>query len=224
MGEMIEFAANGGSLQGYLAKPEGGGNGQGVVVVQEWWGLVPHIKDIADRFAAAGYVALAPDLYRGETTTNPDEAGRKMMALNIDQAATDLRGAVEAIRAQGGADKVGVVGFCLGGQLALYTATVSPRVAACVDFYGVHPNVKPDFSKLDCPVLGLFGKNDDFVSPEAAKGLVEAIESAGKSIEHHSYDAGHAFFNDTRPEAYHEAAAKDAWQRTLDFFGQHLAA
>ena len=222
MGEMIEFAANGSALKGYLAKPEDGGNGRGVVVIQEWWGLVPHIRDIADRFAKAGYVALAPDLYRGESTTSPDDAGRMMMALNIEQTEKDLKSAVEALKEHGGAKSVGVVGFCLGGQLALFAATASSDVRACVDFYGVHPNVTPNFSKLSCPVLGLFGAHDDFVNPETVASLVADIEAAGKSIEHHTYDTGHAFFNDTRPDAYHQESAQDAWKRTLSFFDSHL--
>jgi carboxymethylenebutenolidase len=225
MGETIEFETNGSTTRGYLARPSGDGNGKGVVVLQEWWGLVPHICDVADRFAAEGYVALAPDLYGGDTTTDPDEAGRKLMALDIDRAAVDLRGAVAALQDQGGVSgQVGVVGFCMGGQLALLAATTRPSaVGAAVDFYGVHPNVKPDFSRLDCPVLGLFAENDASVNADAVSSLVSSIEAAGKSIEHHTYSgAGHAFFNDSRPEAYNAEAAADAWKRTLAFFERHL--
>jgi carboxymethylenebutenolidase len=222
----IEFKVNGSTLNGYLVAPApNNANGNGVVVLQEWWGLVPHIKDVADRFAAQGYVALAPDLFRGKSTTSPDEAGRLFMALEIDQAETDLRGAIAALREHGGVTgKVGVVGYCMGGQLALFAATTSAsEVGAAVDYYGVHPNVKPDFSKLQCPVLGLFGEHDDFVNPEVVGKLVADIEAAGGSIEHHIYgDAGHAFFNDARPDAYHAPSAADAWKRTLDFFNQHL--
>src|SRR5919198_1571582 len=142
MGQMIEFPANGGTCSGYLALPKGeGGNRRGVVVIQEWWGLVPHIKDVVDRFAAEGYAALAPDLWHGEQTTNPDEAGRLMMALNVDRAERDLRGAVEALKVEAGlSGQVGVVGFCMGGQLALLAATTSGnQVGAVVDFYGLHP-------------------------------------------------------------------------------------
>ncbi len=208
-------------MAGYLARPAKP-NGKGVVVLQEWWGLVPHIKSVADRFAAEGYTALAPDLYRGKSTTSPDEAGRMLMALDIANAEKDLRGAITALAEQGGVKgKVGVVGFCMGGQLALLAATTSAdRVGAAVDFYGIHPNVKPDFSKLGAPVLGLFGGKDASVKPA---GLIEAIRAAGKSIEHHTYpDAGHAFFNDARPEVYDKAAADDAWRRTLEFFSASL--
>jgi carboxymethylenebutenolidase len=223
MGEMIEFPANGASLAGYLATPTNP-NGKAVIVLQEWWGLVPHIQDVADRFAAAGYLALAPDLYRGERTTDPDVAGRQMMGLDIERAEKDLRGAIAAAAERAGVKRVGVIGFCMGGQLALLGATASPSmVGAAVDFYGIHPHVKPDFSRLECPVLGLFAENDEYVGAEAVANLVAAIEGAGKRVEHHSYPGvGHAFFNDARPEAHDAAAAADAWKRTLVFFDTHL--
>lgn len=210
---------------GYLAVPASG-QGPGVIVLQEWWGLVPHIKAVADRFAEAGYVALAPDLYEGESTTSPDEAGRKMMTLNMEKTARSLATAIgyllnlEAVNQP----TVGVVGFCMGGQLALLAATVSDRIGATVDFYGIHPNIQPDFGKLSAPVLGLFGALDELVPLTAVEGLVTAVESAGAAIETHLYpDAGHAFFNDTRPEAYNAEAARDAWNKTLNFFQTHLA-
>jgi carboxymethylenebutenolidase len=211
---------------GYLALP-GVASGQGIIVLQEWWGLVPHIKSVADRFAAEGYTALAPDLYHGETTTSPDAAGRMLMALNIEQAAQDLQKSVEFLLSQDSvtSQKLGVVGFCMGGQLALLAATVSQNIGAVVDFYGIHPNVKPDFSKLSAPVLGLFGEADDSVPPAAVSQLTAAVQQAGKAIETHTYPhAGHAFFNDARPEAYKPEAAEDAWKRSLAFFRQHLAA
>jgi carboxymethylenebutenolidase len=211
--------------KGYLVVPDSP-SGQGLIVIQEWWGLVPHIKSVADRFAAVGYTVLAPDLFHGSTTTSPDEAGRLLMALNIERAAQDLQTAAEFLLSQETVTnpKLGVVGFCMGGQLALLAATVSPDIGAVVDFYGVHPNVKPDFSRLTAPVLGLFGQEDDFVTPEVAQQLESAIRQAGGTIEAHTYpEAGHAFFNDSRPEAYRAAAATDAWERSLTFLNQHLA-
>ncbi|MBD0267270.1 MAG: dienelactone hydrolase family protein [Cyanobacteria bacterium Co-bin8] len=209
---------------GYLALPEAR-SGAGVIVLQEWWGLVPHIKSVADRFAQAGFVALAPDLYGGEKTTSPDEAGRLMMALNIEKTAQDLENAVDYLLQHDAVvgTKVGVVGFCMGGQLALLAATVSDRIGAAIDFYGIHPNVKLNVSQLKAPVLGLFGDQDTFVPLEAVEDLVATVRHAGKPIETHLYSgAGHAFFNDARPEAYNEAAAADAWVRSLDFFHEHL--
>ena len=224
-GRMVEFASNGARAQGYLATPASGG-GPGVIVIQEWWGLVAHIKAVADRFAAAGFVALAPDLYRGESTQKPDDAGRLMMALDIDRAARDLEGAVAYLLSRPGVAprKVGVVGFCMGGQLALATACRSASVGACVDFYGVHPNVKLDFAKLGAPVLGLFAERDAFVTPEVARKLERDVRAAGKNIDVHVYPgADHAFFNDTRPDVYNREAATDAWNRTTQFFRRHLA-
>ena len=221
---MIEFRANGRAAPGYLAKPEAG-SGPGVIVIQEWWGLVDHIKQVADRFAAAGFVALAPDLYHGDSTTSPDEAGRKMMALNIAEAGKDLAGAAEHLL---GLDvvtpkKVAALGFCMGGQLALLAATEhAGKISAAVDFYGIHPSVELDFAKLKAPVLAHFGKTDEFVKEEAAKELVAKIEAAGGKVEPHFYETGHAFFNDSRPEAYSEADAKPAWDRTLAFLNTHL--
>ncbi|GAB4469384.1 MAG: dienelactone hydrolase family protein [Elainellaceae cyanobacterium] len=211
---------------GYLALPPGG-SGPGVIVLQEWWGLVPHIKTVADRFAAEGFVAIAPDLYDGETTTSPDEAGRKLMALNIEQTAHKLENTLEYLQNHPAVtgNRLGVVGFCMGGQLALLAATLSQRVGAVVDFYGIHPNVQPDFSKLSAPVLGIFGENDGFVTPEAVRSLEAAIQQAGGSIETHTYaGADHAFFNDTRPEVYQPDAAADAWNKTLSFLQRELVA
>lgn len=210
---------------GYLSTPAAG-VGPGIVVIQEWWGLNAHIRSIADRFAAEGFVAFAPDLYHGRATREPDEAGKLMMALNVDTAADDLRQAISFLLGEGGAQgkRLGVVGFCMGGQLALYAATVSPdQIGAVVDFYGIHPNVRPDFSKLQAPVLGLFAEKDGFVDAGAVKGLDEALTRAGKRHAFHTYpDADHAFFNDERPEVYKPDAAADAWRRTLTFFRQHL--
>ena len=223
-GQMIEFQSNGGTGRGYLSVPASG-RGPGVVVIQEWWGLVPHIKDVADRFAAAGFVALAPDLYHGDVARSPDEAGKMMMALNIGRAEKDLRGAVEYLLAHEATegDGVGTVGFCMGGALSLYAASKNERVAACVVFYGIHPKVEPDFGSLRAPVLGLFAEKDSFVPPEAVRRLEERLRAHGKAVETHIYPgADHAFFNDTRPEVYDAEAAADAWRRTTEFFRANL--
>lgn len=224
MGEMVEFPVNGGNTGGYLSIPASG-NGPGVLVIQEWWGLVDHIKDVCDRFAAEGFVALAPDLFHGKTTKSPDEAGKLMMALRIDEAEKDLSSAADYLSTHDATtgDKVGVVGFCMGGALALYTATKNPKIGACVVFYGGHPNVKPDLPNLQSPVLGLYGERDGFVTPDSARELESKLKGLGKQIEVKIYaDADHAFFNDTRPEVYNAEAAADAWQRTIGFLREHL--
>jgi carboxymethylenebutenolidase len=225
MGEMIEFPSNGAADPGYLATPENS-SGPGVVVIQEWWGLVPHIKEVCERFAGEGFVALAPDLYHGEQTTEPDEAGKKMMALRLDQAAKDLSGAVDELLRRTGRDKVGVVGFCMGGGLALVLATKRPdAVAACVPFYGVvpWPDAQPDYTKLSGAVLGHFGTKDPSLPPDAVRQLEERLRSLGKEVEFRSYEgADHAFFNDHRPEVFDPQAAALAWSRTVDFLHAHL--
>ncbi len=221
-GTMVQFPSNGGTTSGYLATPAAG-TGPGVLVIQEWWGLVGHIKKVCDRFAAEGFTALAPDLYHGKTAGEPDEAGKLMMALNIGQAEKDLRGAAAYLAGRSSTAKIGVVGFCMGGQLALFAATLNPAIGACVDFYGIHPNVKPDYSKLSGPVLGLFAERDQYVTPEVARQVDAAIKKAGKQSEIHVYPGvDHAFFNDERPDVYDKPAADDAWRRTLAFFRRHL--
>lgn len=222
--EMVEFKSNGGTAQGYLSIPASG-KGPGVIVIQEWWGLVPHIKNVADRFAAEGFVALAPDLYHGQQTTSPDEAGKLMMALNIDQTEKDLRGAIQFLLDHRSvtADRVGTVGFCMGGMLSLYATTKNPQVGACVVFYGIHPAVKPDYENLQAPVLGLYAERDSFVPPETVRELEARLKSLGKQVEMHIYEnTDHAFFNEDRPEVYDKEAATDAWRRTIAFFRQHL--
>ncbi len=221
-GKQVQFPANGGATSGYLSTP-GAGKGPGVLVIQEWWGLVQHIKNVGDRFAAEGFTALAPDLYHGKTATEPDGAGKLFMALNIAQAEKDLRGAAQYLAGHSSTAKLGAVGFCMGGQLALFAATLNPSIGACVNFYGVHPNVKPDYTKLAGPVLGLFAEKDGFVTPQVARELDAAIRKAGKPSEIHIYPGvDHGFFNDDRPDVYSKAAAEDAWRRTLTFFRQHL--
>lgn len=225
MGDIVSFSSNGGTADGHLALPAAG-KGKGVIVIQEWWGLVPHIKDVSDRFAEAGFVALAPDLYHGAQTTEPGEAGKLMMALNIDESERDLRGAIKYLRAHPAvtSQKIGIVGFCMGGALSLYGACTSPdAIGACVIYYGGHPNVKPDLSRLSAPVLGFYGGRDDFVTPDIARDLQRQIRALGKEMELYIYDdCDHAFFNSDRPEVHNKEAAADTWQRTLDFFNKYL--
>jgi len=222
----VEFPSNGGTAPAYLAIPAGGG-GPGVVVLQEWWGLEDHIRDVCERLAAEGFVALAPDLYRGETTTEPDEAEQKMMAMSMDQAERDMRGAVDHLAQQTGVhgEGIGTLGFCLGGGLAIWAATVNPKVRAAVTYYYVMPHGKPDFSKIGAPVLGHFGTADDFVSLDDAKALEHEIDQAtDQSVKFEFYEGrGHAFFNDTdRLGTYDAEAAKQSWTRTVEFLHSNL--
>ena len=223
-GSTGEFPVNGKSSSGYLSVPLSG-SGPGVIVLQEWWGLVDHIKDVADRFAAEGFVALAPDMYHGESATSPDDAGKLMMALDIDRVEKDLRGAIAYLlsRSEVTSEHVGTVGFCMGGQLSLSAACANPAVGACVDFYGIHPSVTPNLESLQAPVLGFFAEKDDFVPPAAARQLEADLAVAGKTANITVFEgADHAFFNDTRTEVYDADLAAACWTRMLTFYREHV--
>jgi carboxymethylenebutenolidase len=226
MGQHVTYISNGTTIPGYLARPATG-RGPGLVVIQEWWGLVPQIERVADRFAAEGFVALAPDLYHGQTTKSPDEAGKLMMALRSDEAARDLAAAIDHLveQPETSTKKVGTIGFCMGGALSLFAASRNPEVGACVVFYGGHPNITPDLGSLNAPVLGIYAGRDAFVSPAVVAALDQQLTALGKRHEFHTYpDAQHAFFNEARPEVYDAAAADDAWAKTLAFFRRELGA
>jgi carboxymethylenebutenolidase len=220
MGEMVNYPSNGGTSGAYLALP-GSGEGPGVIVIQEWWGLVPHVKEVADRFAGAGFVALAPDLYHGLQTTEPDEAMRLLMGLAMDQAAKDIAGAASylADRAEvrGG---IGTVGFCAGGSLALWSGTLCDRIVATVGFYPGLPweRMSPQWANYAGKVALIHCSEDDGTS--AAPGIQaakNAIEAAGGEVILYDYPGTHhAFFNDDRPETYHRSASATAWARTLE--------
>ena len=226
MGSMIEFPSNGSTAEGYLAAPPDG-SGPGLVVIQEWWGLVDHIKDVCDRLAAEGFVALAPDLYHGEQVAEPDEAGKLMMALELDRAGLDMSGAVDEVASRSSGRGVGVIGFCMGGGLALMLGSQRPdKVRAVVSFYGAAPwqGVQPDYAVLTAAVLGHYAGKDEWASPEVGRALVRTLREAGNSdVAIHIYpESEHAFFNDTRPEVYDAEASELAWQRTLEFLRSRL--
>ena len=227
MGEIVEFPSNGSTAQGYVSIPADG-TGPGVVVIQEWWGLVDHIKDVVDRLAAEGFVALAPDLYHGESVPNtePDEAGRLSMALNMDQAARDMNGAVDYIRARATGDGIGVVGFCIGGGLALLLGAQRPdAVKAVVPFYGLipWPAAHPDWSNMTARVQGHYAEHDELAGPPAVAELKRELGGHGVDVETFLYPGTtHAFFNDTRPEVYDGEAARTSWERTVNFLRSTL--
>ena len=222
----IEFPTGTGSAPGYLAVPDGE-SGPAVIVLQEWWGVDEHIRSICDRLAAEGFYALAPDLYRGETTDQPSEAQQKMMALSMGDAEQDMCGAADYLASQPGVHGpgVGAVGFCLGGGLAVWAAATCPNIAAAVTYYYVMPHGKPDFSGIKGPVLGHFGTADDFVPVAAAKALEGEIRDAGADVTFELYDgAGHAFFNDTnRMGTFDPELAQSSWERTVGFLRSTLA-
>ncbi len=224
MGEMIEFPSAGHIGHGYLATAAAGA-GPGVLVIQEWWGLVPHIKSVCDRLAGAGFTALAPDLYHGRSTQEPDEAQKEMMNLNIEEAARDLSGAVAHLLDSPSATSrtIGTVGFCMGGGLALYITSRQPEIGACVAFYGVGPaRDQIDFSASRAAVLGHWGERDHSYDHATIEGLENRLRAQGIAVESFWYDADHAFFNDGRPEVFNEEAARLAWDRTVAFLREHL--
>src|SRR5713101_6407662 len=220
MGTMIEFARpDGGRTKGYLASA--GNNRPGIVVIQEWWGLNDQICGVADRFARAGYNALAPDLYKGRVTAEPDEANHLMTGLDFPGATRqDLRGAVQHLNSQSG--KVAVMGFCMGGALTIAAAVHVPEVSAAVCFYGIPDKNFADPAKIRIPFQGHFANQDDWCTPAAVDELEKALKTAGVRHEIHRYDAAHAFANE-RSAAYDVACANQAWERMSTFLRMQIA-
>jgi len=225
---MQTFKSNGGTAAGYLASP-GSGKGPGVIVIQEWWGLIPQVKGTADMFAREGFNALAPDFYHGKSAQigEPDAAQKLMMELNIEQAEKDATGAAEflASHPKTSSKKVGVIGFCMGGMLAIRAGIVASNViGAVVDCYGVPMQTKPDYSKLrGIPVLGIFGGKDGWVMGQLPT-LEADLTSGGARFEKVVYpDADHAFLNEQRTDVHRADDAKDAWPRIIAFLKEHLA-
>ena len=228
MGQSIQFSRpDGGNVQGYLAEADKAFGS--VVVIQEWWGLNDQIRGVADRFARAGFTALVPDLYRGKSTVEAEEAHHLMSGLNFgDAASQDVRGAVQYLKARGG--KVGVTGFCMGGALTVLASTMSPEVDACVVWYGYPPQEYVDASKIKAPVMAHWATQDQAFAIAGVDALEEKLRGAGVRYEGHRYQAHHAFANETAqgpgriPITQYDAVwAQLAWDRTLRFFGKELA-
>lgn len=222
---MVDYPdQDGETLMGYLARPTASEAKGAVVVIQEWWGLNDHIKDVARRFANEGYVALAPDLYHGVVVSEPNEARKLVMELDMAEAVSEIQQAISYLLDQEfvAADKVGIVGFCMGGGLALQTGLASDNLGAVVAFYG--SPLKPEQAgAVKAPVLGLYGSADQGIPVDAVNAMGEALTAAGIENEINVYDgAQHAFFNDTRAASYNAEAAADAWEKTLAWFSSHL--
>jgi carboxymethylenebutenolidase len=229
MGETVSFTCNGGSADGYLALPAGG-SGPGVMVVQEWWGLVPQIKDACDRFADAGFVALAPDLYHGDIAehTEMDKAAQLMTTLPADRAARDMGGAVDcllALDAVNGA-KIGVVGYCMGGMLALRIAALEgDKIGAVAPYYGAPlGDGAPDWSGLTAVVRGHFAGDDDFFPADAVRALEKQLKAMGKDVVFEIHPGtGHAFMNDADVFGTYDAALEaKLWAETVAFLHAQL--
>jgi carboxymethylenebutenolidase len=223
VGTQITFPSDIGTTPGYLARPRASGKYPGVVVIQEWWGLVPHIKDVVERFANQGYVALAPDLYHGEVADEPDEARKLAMALERDRAVAEIRSAVRYLASleQVAPKKIGIIGWCMGGGLALSTAAEDRSAGAVVCFYG-RPLSQSDTANLQVPTLGLYAGEDHGITIADVDAFREDLLRFNVPHEIHMYpEAHHAFFNESRP-VYDAAVASDAWKKTLDWFNIYL--
>lgn len=214
-----------GALPGYLAAPKG--KGPGLILIHEWWGLNAHIRTVADRFAAAGFTVLAVDLYGGRLATDAETATSLLQGLTETGVEAALKAAAAALltHPSNSPPRIGVVGFCMGGRLALFAGCRLPEVGAVVDFYGgANPPFPLDFSALKAPVIGLFAGKDPSIPPEAVQTLAEGLRGAGRHVETAVYpEARHAFFNDTRREVYDPAAAADAWERAGGFLRRFLS-
>jgi carboxymethylenebutenolidase len=220
MGETVQFTTpNGGKVSGYLAKAPG--SSKHVVVIQEWWGLNSQIRGVCDRFAAAGFNALAPDLYKGRVTESPDEANHLMSGLDwVGATEQDVRGAVQYLKASGGT--AAVMGFCMGGALTIIAAAKIPELDAGVCFYGIPPAEAADPRQIRIPLQGHFANQDDWCTPAAVNALEATLKEARVNHELFRYDAQHGFFNEQRAEVYKADASKLAWERMLGFLNAHL--
>jgi carboxymethylenebutenolidase len=219
-GKLVSFSSSAGSANGWLVRP--GAGRPGVIVLQEWWGLVPHIQDVAARFAAQGYVTLAPDLYHGKSTVDAEEASHLMKGLDWGRALQEIGGAIRHLRDVEGVDRVGVTGFCMGGALTVLSATL-PGVDAWASFYGFPPAGGADLSTIASPGLIFFGEQEEYFSVADAQAFAGKQRAAGRACEVVVYpNAAHAFFNNDRADAYRRDAANDAWRRCLDLFGRAL--
>lgn len=215
---------SGSDLSGALAEPSGTGKAPSLVLMQEWWGINDHIRSIADRLAAEGFLVVAPDLFHGKTAKDATEAGALMGALDTLQAVKEIGLASSFLKQHPrGNGKVGVIGFCMGGALSFAAACHVEGLSAAVPFYGVPPAEKVDYAKVTAPILAHFARNDDWATVAKAEAIKAQLDALGKPMRLEIYDAGHAFMNDTRPEAYDAPSAELAWQRSVDFLKKHLA-
>lgn len=214
----------GSNISGELAEPSGSGNVPTIVLIQEWWGVNDHVRDLAGRLAKEGFLALAPDLYHGKTTKDAAEAEELMTALDTLAAIKDIAGAVAYLKNHPrGNGKVGVIGFCMGGALSFASACHIDGLSAVAPFYGIPPAEKVDYANVTAPIIAHFAKRDEWATVERAAAIKKRLDERGRTMELHVYDADHAFVNNTRPEVYDEASAKLAWERTMAFFEKHLS-
>lgn len=220
--ETLDLNTDGGATSAHVALPAGGNAPTAaVLLIQEWWGVNDHIRDIASRYAGEGYVCVAPDLYRGKVTRDSEEASRLMHDLAIEDGIATIRSAMEETKRKYNVRHVGITGYCMGGTFALRAACDLPELGASAPFYGDIPD-EETLSRLKVPTLFIAGERDQWITPEKVEGLKEAARKFNLAVEVVSYDADHAFFNDTRPEVYNAEAAGNAWRRVMELFDSRL--
>lgn len=220
--ETLNLDTPNGATTAYVALPDDSNKrNAAVILIQEWWGINDHIRDLAGRYANEGYICVAPDLYRGKITTDPQEASKLMHELPLEDGVSTIKSAIDETGRKYGVAKIGITGYCMGGTFALRAACDIDMLAASAPFYGDIPD-EQTLSQLKVPTLFVAGARDKWINPEKVSELEEAARKYNLPIEAVSYDADHAFFNDTRPEVYNPEAAADAWQRVLNLFGERL--
>jgi carboxymethylenebutenolidase len=218
--ETLQFNTANGASTAYVAMPDEA-SGKAIILIHEWWGLNDHIKEIANRYADEGFTAIAPDLYRGKTAKDPDEASKLMNALETEDGLNTIDSAMEKARETYQLENSGITGFCMGGTFALQAACKLEGLRAAAPFYGDIPE-EFDLKGLKCPVIFVSGTKDQWINPKKVGELERIAKENYLPVESVKYEADHAFFNNTRPEVYDEAAAKDAWTKVISFFNRNL--
>jgi len=221
--ETINFTTAKGDTTAYVALAEGENTNKTVVVIHEWWGLNDNIKDIANRYAAEGFTAIAPDLYRGKLATDPKEAGELMDALELEDGLDTIKNTIVQAQEKYGASHIGITGFCMGGTYALQAVCHLEGLNAAAPFYGDIPD-EATLQNLKTPVLFISGTKDKWINPERVRELELIAKNNVLPVKSVAYEADHAFFNNTRPEVFDPEAAKDAWTKVIAFFNENLAA
>lgn len=219
--ETLNLNPSGGATTAYVARPDTE-TGAAVLLIQEWWGINEHIRDLAARYANEGYICVAPDLYRGKLAKDADEAAKMMNDLAIEDGIATIESAIAETKRTYNVEKIGITGYCMGGTFALRAACQMSELAAAAPFYGDIPG-DDVLQKLSVPTLFIAGARDAWINPEKVGTLEDAARKHDLPVEIVSYDADHAFFNDTRPAVYNAEAAADAWRRVQELFRKHLA-
>jgi carboxymethylenebutenolidase len=220
--ETIKFNTARGETSAYIAMPEeSDSSNKAVMIIHEWWGLNDHIKDIANRYADAGFIAIAPDLYRGKVAANPEEAGKLMNALELEDGLDTIKDAVVETQQKYEISRCGITGFCMGGTYALQAVCHLEGLHASAPFYGDIPD-EMTLKGLKAPVLFVSAIEDKWINPAKVAELERIAKNNILPIRTEKYEADHAFFNDTRPEVYNEEAAKDVWTKVVNFFDENL--